>query len=384
MIVGVGGAYLYLRPTRVTVPDLVGMSRLEAETILKGLQLQVELKKDVSVDPAVKPEQVLKQTPSAQTSVPVGTVITLTIADTPAGINLPDVSGKTRSEAEDQILRLGLEVDFREESSNKVAIGKVISQMPAPGPTSLRKGDKVTLIISGGRGDQKVPELSELTPEFARERLAELGLEMVVMEVVKPGFSDGDPVTVLRQEPAAGTKLPVGSRVTVFVPIPAPLVDRPNDPTSTTVHAPRLEGLTVAEAREVAAAEGVVLELVEAPEDDSVITFQDPPPGDPLPHNSPSVVVRTVRSAVVPGLAGLSESEARSEVEKAELTVGSVKKSYGPVAGEVLGQRPSAGIEVLAGSTVDLVVADPGLAPDAAQNVAPTPTPAFTPAPWVE
>ena len=150
------------------------------------------------------------------------------------------------------------------------------------------KGDKIMLVVSGGRGEQTVPELSELNLDFARQRLKDLGLEMQVMEVVQSGFSTGDAVTVIRQEPVAGTKLPVGSRVTVFIPIAAPLVDRPNDPTSTTLHAPRLEGLTVAQARSLAAKEGVILELVEAPEDSSVITFQDPPPGDPLPDGSPS------------------------------------------------------------------------------------------------
>ena len=384
LIVGGTGAYLYLKPTRVVVPDLVGMTRLEAETVLKGLQLQVEIRKEVSQDPAVNPEQVLKQTPGAQSKVPVGAVITLHVADKPVGLELPDVRGKTRSEAEDVILRLGLKVEFTEESSNKVEIGKVISQDPPPGPSSVMKGDKIMLVVSGGRGEQTVPELSELNLDFARQRLKDLGLEMQVMEVVQSGFSTGDAVTVIRQEPVAGTKLPVGSRVTVFIPIAAPLVDRPNDPTSTTLHAPRLEGLTVAQARSLAAKEGVILELVEAPEDSSVITFQDPPPGDPLPDGSPSVVIRTVKSAVVPGLAGLDEPKARTEVEKADLTVGSIKRSYGPVAGEVLGQRPSAGIEVLAGSSVDLVVADPTLAPDSAQNPGPAPTPAFTPAPWVE
>lgn len=374
---------MYLKPTRVTVPNLVGMSRLEAETVLKGMQLQVEVRKEAGEDSGVKPDEVLKQTPTAQTSVPVGTVVTLYIADLPAGIEIPDVSGKTRSEAEDVLRRLGLEVEFKEESSNKMEIGKVISQKPAAGPSSLQKGDSVTLFISGGRGEQEVPELAELTVEFARQRLKELGLEMVVLEVAQSGFSAGDAVKILRQEPAAGTKLPVGSRVTVFIPIPAPDVGRPADPASV-VHAPRLEGLTVTEARKLAAETGVVIELMEAPDDSSVITFQDPPPGDPLPKSNPSVVVRTVKSAVVPGLSGLTEEKARAEVEKADLTVGSVKKSYGPVAGEVLGQRPSAGIEVLAGSSVDLVVADPALAPDSANNPDPIPTPAFTPAPWVE
>ena len=378
------GAYLYLKPTKVMVPNVVGMSRGEAEEALRGVKLQVDLKREVSDDPEVKPEEVLRQTPDAQTSVPQGSVVTLYVADKPVGIELPNVAGKTRSEAEDILRRLGLDVVFEEKSSNRVEIGKVISQEPKAGPSSLKKGDKVTLTISGGRGEQTVPELTELNPDFARQRLKELGLEMVVMQVAQPGFREGDPLTILRQEPAAGSKLPVGSRVTVFVPIPVPAFEQPNDPSSTTVHAPRLEGLTVAQARELAGREGVVIELAESAEDGAVITFQDPPPGDPLTSSSPSVVVRTAKSAVVPGLAGLTEKQARAEIEKADLTIGSVKKSYGPVSGEVLGQRPSAGIEVLAGSTVDLVVAEPGLSPDAAQNPDPVPTPAFTPAPWAD
>lgn len=384
LLAGGVGVYTFLKPTRVLVPNLVGMARAEAEVALKGLNLQVVVTTAASRDPEIKPDQVLNQTPAPQTPVPVGSVVTLNVAEKPVGIEIPDVVGKTRSEAEDEVRRLGLEASFKEASSNKVEIGKVISQEPAAGPSSLQKGDMVVLTISGGRGEQTVPDLVELTPAVARQNLKELGLEIVVMQVAQPGFLAGDIATVLRQEPSPGSKLPVGSRVTVFIPIPVPPLEHPDHPTSTTLHAPRLEGMTLARARELAEKEGIVMELAESAEESAVITFQDPPPGDPLPADSPAVVVRTSSSAVVPGLSGMSEKQARVAIEKADLVVGSVRKSYGPVAGEVLGQRPSAGIEVLAGSSVDLVIAEPGLSPDAAQVLDPLPTPAFTPAPWVD
>jgi len=359
------------------------MTQQEAQTALRKLNLQVEIKAEPNAPSDQAAGTVLRQEPAPETLVPPGSVVVLYMSAAETGIDVPEVVGKTRSEAEDVLRRAGFEVSFTEAHSDAVEVGKVISQNPSP-PARLASGQPVALTVSGGKGEQTVPNLVELTPELAREQLQKQGLELVVLQVAQAGFKEGDTATVLRQEPTPGTKLPVGSRVTVFVPIPAPMPDRPTDPGSTALHAPRLEGLTVAQARELAASEGVALELAEAAEESSVITFQDPPPGDPLDGTSGSVLVRTAVSAVVPGLSGLSEAEARARVDKADLTIGSVTKSYGPVAGEVLGQRPSAGIEVLAGSQVDLVVADPSMAPDSARLPVPKPTPAFTPAPWVE
>lgn len=384
-LLGIGGLglYNYFQPASVLVPSLVGKTQAEAEQMLDRLGLKAEVRAHTPEDETATAGQVLRQAPAAQTAVPKRSVVTLYVADVPAGIDVPEVVGKTRSEAEDVLRRAGFEVSFTEATSDAVEVGKVISQTPTP-PAKLSRGQTVKLTVSGGKGQRAVPDLRELPPAAAREQLSKVGLELVILQVAQAGFREGDRVTVLRQEPKPGTKLPAGSRVTVFIPIPAPVQISPEDPDSTAVHAPRLEGLTVAQARDLAKSEGVILELAEAAEPSSVVTFQDPPPGDPLPKGSGTVLIRTAVSAVVPGLAGLSEQEARAKIESAELTVGSVKKSYGPVKGEVLGQRPSAGIEVLGGSQVDLVVADPSMAPDAAVNAAPQPTPAFTPAPWVD
>ena len=377
---GVAG-YVYLKPSKIAVPSLVGKTQQEAEEVLGKLRLRSEVRLETPQGEDAKPGEVLKQAPAAGVELPTGSVVTLFVSDSPDGIPLPDVSGKTRSEAEDLLRRLGFEVTFKDAKSDSVKIGRVISQEPAA-EARLARGGTVVLTVSAGKGEQSIRSLVGLSPEAAEKQLKKLGLEMTVLQVVESGFRTGDPVRVLRQEPEAGQKLKPGSRVTVFIPIPAPAPPADGSQ-SHAAHAPRLEGLTVAQARKVAGEKGVALEFAESADDAAVITFQDPPPGDPLNADA-AVLVRTAISSVVPGVTGISEAEARARVEKAQLVVGSVKKSYGPVKGEVLGQRPVAGIEVTAGSPVDLVIGDPSMSPDAAKNTAPAPTPAFTPAPWVD
>lgn len=381
-VLGVVG-YKQLTPSQVKVPSLLGKSQSEAEATLKKLNLRAEIQTEASNSPEAAVGEVLRQAPNAGVTLPPGSVVTIFVADQPASLDVPDVVGKTRSEAEDVLTRAGFTVSFKTARSDKVQVGRVISQAPAAGKAALAQGGNVELTVSGGKGEQVVPDLFDLTPNFARERLKEKGLELVVQQVAQAGFRQGDAVRILRQEPEAGSKVPAGSRVTVFIPIPAPRDIPPNNPSSTASHAPRFEGLTVAQARELASTKGVVIEFAESADADSVISIQEPPPGDPLKSDG-VVLVRTAISSVVPGLIGLNEAEARAKIEAAGLIVGSVKRSHGERAGEVLGQSPSAGIETVAGNTVDIVVADPATQPDSAQNPAPIPTPAFTPAPWVE
>lgn len=383
LLVLASAVYTVTKPSKVTVPDLVGQTELEARAVLAQLSLGVEIKEASPGLPEAPTGKVVSHLPAAGAELPKGSVVTLFINDLKGGLEVPGVVGRTRSEAEDIMRRAGFKVQFTETQSEAVEIGKVISQNPAAS-SRLERGQLVMLTVSGGRGQQEVPDLRDLSVDSAREHLKRLGLELVVLEVAENGFRPGDPVTVLRQEPEPGSRVSVGSRITVFVPIPVPDDAPPAQVGGAKHHAPRLEGLTVGQARELAKEQGVELEFAESAEDTAVITFQEPPPGDPLAKSSPTVLVRTASSSVVPSLSGLTLEQARKRVQGSDLVVGSVKRTYGPVDGEILGQRPSAGIEVLAGSQVDLVVADPKMSPDSAKLPGPAPTPAYKPAPWVE
>ncbi len=379
MLALAAAGWLYFQPKEVLVPAVVGFTTEEATQKLRAVGLQFQLEERDATTPQEKAGEVMIQYPEASTPVPRGSVVTLVVVAEEEGLPVPDLAGRTRSEAEDDLRRLGFTVDFRERKVDDVPIGRVVEQTPLAGD-KLAPGGLVVLVISGGRGDQEVPDLLELPLELAREMLEELGLEVSVQRVARADFYEGDPLLVLRQDPEPGVKLPVGSRVVLTVPTELPPVDE-NEHTG--YHAPRVEGLTVAEARRQLEDEGIALELVEPAGEDSVITFQDPPPGDPLSGETPTVRARVAASAVVPSLTGIGENEARARLRQAQLTVGGVTYGYGPVAGEVIGQRPTSGIEVVAGSGVDLVIADPDLSSSAAVDP-PLPTPAFTPAPWVD
>ena len=372
--------WLMVKPTKVLVPSLVGKTEAEARAALEKHGLGVMTTSQETDEPDLD-GKVLAQDPSSGTALPKMAVVTLYVGKGPEGTPLPDVVGKTRSEAEDILVRLGMQVEFKEGTFEDVPVGRVFSQNPPAGQKVVRQST-VILVISAGQGQIEVPALTNLTVDEARSALERLGLTLDVAEVAQDDYRDGDPAYVLRQEPSAGEKLSAGASVTVFIPVMPPVGGAASPGGSTASHAPRFEGLTVGAAKKLAVEQGVVLELADSADETRVITFQDPPPGDPLSGRDASVVIRVSESAVVPSLSGLMEVQARNQLEKAGLTVGSVKKSFGEIPGEVLDQRPAAGIEAVAGSSVDLVVADPKAAPSAA--VGPTPTPGFTPPAWVE
>lgn len=380
LFIGACTGWLVLKPAKVLVPSVVGKSESEARQVLEGLGLSVAVRTQ-EVDQAEQSGKVLTQEPPTGTALAKMAVVSLVVGKGPDGLPLPNLVGKTRSEAEDELVRIGLKVKFEEEKSGSVPVGRVIRQNPPAGEKVAPKST-VTLTVSGGVGDIEVPDLTNLSVDEARAALEALGLSIEVSEVAQDDFRDGDPVTVLRQEPAAGQGVSAGDRVTVFIPIMPPVGGAASPGGANASHAPRFEGLTVGAAKKLAQEQGVSLELADSAADERVITFQDPPPGDPLSGGDASVVVRVSDSAVVPSLSGLSEADAKAQLEKAGLSLGNVRKSYGEVPGEVLDQRPSPGIEAVSGSTVDIVVADPQAAPSAAQGA--TATPGFTPAPWVE
>lgn len=373
--------YMIVMPSRVIVPAMVGKTEAEARELAKASGLSVEVKIQ-QTDQIAQDGKVLSQDPQSGTAVPKMTVVTLTVAKGPDGTPLPDLVGKTRSEAEDTLVRMGMRVKFTEQESDSVPIGRVISQDPQAGEKVQLKSE-VTLTISGGVGDITVPDLTNFTLEEARAALEQLGLTLEVAQVAQDGFREGDTAYVLRQEPAPGSTLGAGSKVTIFLPIAPPVgTDSPTMPSSGATHAPRFEGITVGAARKLAEEQGVILEFADSVDDSRTITFQDPPPGDPLSASSPSVVVRVSEAAIVPRLSGLSESQAKAQLQTAGFALGTIKYARGDVAGEVLDQRPSAGIEAVAGSSVDLVISDPQAAPFSAQG--PAPNPGFTPDPWAE
>ncbi len=119
-------------PVSVTVPDFVGMdvdaAKLQADSL--GLTLVVGGTQESDL-----PEnQVLSQDPVADTVVDSGSDVTVVTARGKAAVPVPDLRGKTESEAVQLIVTEGLTLGARTEDYDPFTpAGSVMAQQPGPG-----------------------------------------------------------------------------------------------------------------------------------------------------------------------------------------------------------------------------------------------------------
>jgi len=114
---------------------------------------------------------VLDQEPSdGESVIPSETVLTLTVSNGPAKVNLKDLTDYTKKALDDYAADTGLKITFGEEQySDTVPAGQVISQSPAAG-TALEVGSEVNVVLS--KGAEEIPpkeETKEVTITYDEE-----------------------------------------------------------------------------------------------------------------------------------------------------------------------------------------------------------------------
>ncbi len=152
-------------------------------------------------------------------------------------IELPDFVNQTLEEAQALVVNSELEIIVeKEEESDKVAPGKIISQSPAAGK-KVKDNAKIKVVISKGGGEFPMPDLINSEDSVAQELLREKNLRFSV--VSEP--SDTIPKDyVVRQVPEAGTYVDTATSVTIYVS---------SGKESKTVEVPNLLGLDIDEAK---------------------------------------------------------------------------------------------------------------------------------------
>ncbi|WP_062077271.1 Stk1 family PASTA domain-containing Ser/Thr kinase [Demequina globuliformis] len=138
---------LYVSSGEVELPDLVGMQEDEARSTLTELGLIPSIR-DVEDDSADE-GTVVDQSPGAGT-VDQGSTVELEVAVAPSTVSVPDVTGRSQSEAERELGTLGLQITYgASQYSDSIPQGAVISQNPNPG-TEVAPDTTVTLVLSDG------------------------------------------------------------------------------------------------------------------------------------------------------------------------------------------------------------------------------------------
>lgn len=128
-------------------------------------------------------------------------------------VTVPQLIGKNETDADRELRLAGLKPEKREVQDEVNPVGQVTAQDPLAN-TQVRKGATVIISVSTGAPIVEVPDVRNKTSEAATEALTAAGFRVVPNLV---NSDTKDPNTVIDQAPAAGTRQPKGSNVTLTI-----------------------------------------------------------------------------------------------------------------------------------------------------------------------
>jgi len=142
-------------PEQTSVPDVVGLTQQQAQQTLGSRGFDVTIAEQGS-DTAT-PGTVVRQDPAAGRRVDPGTSVTIVVARAIPKVDVPDLSGQTRSEASDTLTAAGLvpRVSSRDVTDSALD-GVVVAQDPAPNE-QVKQGAPVRIFVGRFRGTTTTP-----------------------------------------------------------------------------------------------------------------------------------------------------------------------------------------------------------------------------------
>ncbi len=214
-----GGTILVLgmtNPKEVEIPNIVGLTKTEAEQKVKSANLVFEIESE-EYNSEVAENHIISQDPKYISSYKVkeNTVIKVVISKGTEKTKVPNVKGKEKEEAIQLIENAKLKAEVIEETSKTVKEGYIISQETDP-DTEVNAGDTVKIHVSTGTGIKQITmiDVRGKTEADAKKALEDIGL------VVNIGYSEDsskDNGIVLKQAVEVGKVIDEGTTVTITV-----------------------------------------------------------------------------------------------------------------------------------------------------------------------
>lgn len=200
---------LWSRRADVLLPDLVGLTRAEAEARPETAALAVTWEE--VYNPAVEAGLVCGQLPAAGRTVKEGQALTIQVSLGTNWQTLPDLTGAGRDEALDTLHEMGLTTTVEFWKDNTMTPYTVVRTEPAAGE-QVAAGQAVKLVVVRPIPDpfRPVPNVTGMEVAAARAYLQDQGLTAVVPSNRVEG-------TVTYQDPVPGTLLRVFGTVRLTV-----------------------------------------------------------------------------------------------------------------------------------------------------------------------
>ena len=188
----------------------------EAEKELKKHDLGIKKASEEEPSNDYDKGEIKSQKPGAGEKAKKNSTVTVVISSGEAAekVQVPNVVDKSEAEAEKLLQDAGLKVTKGEpQNSDTIAAGNVISSDPAAN-TEVDEGTSVTIVISLGKEDVKVPDLRNHSAADAESALAAVGL----VGGASQDYSDTVPAgNVISQSPDPGSSVEAGSTVNYVV-----------------------------------------------------------------------------------------------------------------------------------------------------------------------
>jgi serine/threonine-protein kinase len=260
---------------------------------------------------------------------------------------VPTVVGESVNIATTNVQNAGFSVNILEEASPDKP-GIVFHQDPQPG-TKVDQGTTVTLTVSQGLGNKVVPTVVGLSHKAAAAAIRAQRLNVRSETESSNTVSDGDAIGT---NPGAGTQLPVGSSVTLFISSGKALVSVPDETgqtQSSATAALQKQGFNVTTSTQTS----------KSVTPGSVITQQPAGATTAPPGSTVNLVIATApTTASVPGVKGDTAAGASGTLTAAGFAVIEQTKDVTKANqdGIVISQSPGGGTSAKPNSTVTIVV----------------------------
>ena len=197
----------------LSVPDVVGMSDQAATRALRSSGFLVTQVYEAS--DTVEANEVIAQTPAAQTELERGEEVEITISSGATPVTVPSVVGLDANDAARFLQDRGFSSELEVEQGSTAPAGQVLRQDPAAG-SEVAPGSNVALFVAEGIQAIEVPEVKGMTLLGATQVLAQAGLD-VADEIVEEPSSEVEEGLVIGTDPSPPVLLLPDSPIQIVV-----------------------------------------------------------------------------------------------------------------------------------------------------------------------
>lgn len=352
------GFYLFGHPlpnlnAMVSVGDYVKMTDAQANAAIVNAGLREHVTRSSSN--TVPANHIINQSPSPGSMVEPNSLVEIVVSNGQPTIGLPSVVGFTFEDAERYLQSLpngNVSVTIARRF-NDAPKDSVIAQRPKPG-AQVRRGSKVTLVVSNGPAPIVVPNFVGMSTAQAQERAAKLGIAVDTSARVAGMPAD----TVASQDQAPGSKVDRDALIHLVINsgVAAALITTASNALAS-VNVPNVVGDSYAGAMNALIKAGLTVDqrYVVQSTRHGIVVAQDVPPGT-APQGSPVTISISV-SGEVPDTGGMTPAAARQELADFGYTVGKVQYTTSVGAGgKVVGTDPLVGTNLAPGASVTMIV----------------------------